>query len=273
MQPAGVCRSGKCGERRSRHIPDVVGGRSVTPNLASTRLWLSTRLAADEREVLEHTFSDVRKLATGQTIVREGEQANMLHLLLDGWACRYKLTKDGARQIPALLTPGDICDLDALLFDRLDYGLSTLTPCTVAVIPRDEARRISARHPGIASTLWWLMAVENSILSEWTLCLGRRSALQHLAHLLCELLVRLSAAGRVEDNSYVLPLTQEQLADVLGLTSVHVNRTLQTLRNNGVISLHHGRLTILDWPALKSLSDFRSGYLHPEGVRRLREAA
>ena len=242
-------------------------------SLASTRLWLSSELTPQERQVFEDALSDVRRLDPSHTVVREGERADSLHLLLDGWACRYKLTKDGARQIPALLTPGDFCDLDALLFDRLDYGVTSLTPCTVAVLPRDEARRISAQHPGIAAAMWWLMAVENSILSEWTLCLGRRSALQHLAHLLCELLVRLAAAGRVEDNSYLLPLTQEQLADVLGLTAVHVNRTLQTLRNDGLISLEQGRLTILDWPAIKTLSDFRSGYLHPEGMRRLPEAA
>jgi CRP-like cAMP-binding protein len=242
-------------------------------SLASTRLWLSSELTPQERQVFEDALSDVRRLDPSHTVVREGEGADSLHLLLDGWACRYKLTKDGARQIPALLTPGDFCDLDALLFDRLDYGVTSLTPCTVAVLPRDEARRISAQHPGIAAAMWWLMAVENSILSEWTLCLGRRSALQHLAHLLCELLVRLAAAGRVEDNSYLLPLTQEQLADVLGLTAVHVNRTLQTLRNDGLISLEQGRLTILDWPAIKTLSDFRSGYLHPKGMRRLPKAA
>jgi CRP-like cAMP-binding protein len=245
----------------------------MTLDLTSTRLWLSSEMTEGEREVLVGAFSEVRRLEAGHTIMREGERSDSLHLLLDGWAYRYKLTRDGARQVPALLTPGDFCDLDALLFDRLDYGITTLTPCSVAVLPRDDARRIVARHPGIAAALWWLMAVENSILSEWTLCLGRRSALQHLAHLLCELLVRLSAAGRVEQNGYVLPLTQEQLADVLGLTAVHVNRTLQTLRNDGLISLQQGRLTILNWPALKALSDFRPGYLHPEGMRRLPQAA
>ena len=245
----------------------------MLPNLSLTRLWLSSELTARERQVLETACSDIRHVDSGQTVVREGDRADSLHLLLDGWAYRYKLTKDGSRQIPALLTPGDFCDLDALLFDRMDYSLTTLTPCTVAVLPREDARRISMQNPGIAAALWWLMAVENSILSEWTLCLGRRSALQHLAHLLCELLVRLSAAGRVEENGYMLPLTQEQLADVLGLTGVHVNRTFQTLRNDGLISLHKGRLTIIDWPALKALSDFRSGYLHPEGMRRLPEAA
>lgn len=246
---------------------------SARPNLASTRLWLSSELTAQERAVLERALSGVRTLEAGHTVVREGDRADSLHLLLDGWACRYKLASDGARQIPALLTPGDFCDLDALLFERLDYGITTLTSCTIAVLPREDVRRITAEHPGIAAALWWLMAVENSILSEWTLCLGRRSALQHLGHLLCELLVRLSAAGRVQENGYKLPLTQEQLGDVLGLTSVHVNRTLQTLRNDGLISLHQGRLTILDWPALKALSDFRPGYLHPEGMRRLSEAA
>jgi len=260
-------------DRTAPRALNLMSGSPTLPDLASTRLWLSSEMSAKERDVLEAAFSDVRMVNAGKDILKEGDRTASLHLLLDGWACRYKATSDGARQIPALLTPGDFCDLDALLFDRLDYGVTTLTSCTVAVVPLDTARRISAQHPRIAAALWWLMAVENSIVSEWTLCLGRRSALQHLAHLFCELLVRLAAAGRVEDNAYALPLTQEQLADVLGLTAVHVNRTVQALRSKGLITIHRGKLTILDWPALKALSDFRPGYLHPEGMRHLSEAA
>jgi len=115
--------------------------------------------------------------------------------------------------------------------------------------------------------------VENSILTEWTLCLGRRSADQHLAHLFCELLMRLSAVGRVEDNGFALPLTQEQIADVLGLTPVHVNRTLQQLRKAGLVEVDQGRLTILDWEAIKRRAGFDPAYLRPEGLRHVPIAA
>ena len=237
------------------------------PSLAATRLWLYTSMGEDERAALETACSDVRVVEAKHDFVTERSPTDAIHILLEGWACRYKLTRERARQIPALLVPGDICDIDAILLDRLDYGVSTLTPCKVAVLPRAALLELGARYPRIGAAFWWLTMVENSILTEWTLCLGRRSADQHLAHLFCELLVRLSAVGRAENNGYALPLTQEQIADVLGLTPVHVNRTLQHLRRAGLVEMDRGRLAILDWEAIKRHADFNPAYLRPEGLR------
>ena len=243
------------------------------PSLAATRLWLYTSMGEDERAALEVACSDVRVVEAKHDLVKERSPTDAIHILLEGWACRYKLTREGARQIPALLVPGDICDIDAILLDRLDYGVSTLTRCKVAVMPRAAVLDLGARYPRIGAAFWWLTMVENSILTEWTLCLGRRSADQHLAHLFCELLVRLSAVGPAENNGYPLPLTQEQIADVLGLTSVHVNRMLQRLRHAGMVEMDKGHLTILDWEAIKRHADFDPAYLRPEGLRHQPMAA
>jgi len=250
-------------------------GRSTgeRPSLATTRLWLFGGLGEEERTALEAACSDVRAIEGKQDLVKERASTGVVHLLLEGWACRYKLTGNGSRQIPTLLLPGDICDIDAILFDRLDYGVATLTPCRVAVLPRARVLELSARYPRIGAALWWLTMVENSTLTEWVLCLGRRSADQHLAHLFCELLVRLAAVGMAENNGYALPLTQEQLADALGLTSVHVNRTLQQLRKAGLVELDRGRLRILEWEAIKRRAGFDPAYLRPEGLRRSPMAA
>lgn len=254
---------------RSQAVPGPLPGST----LASTRLWLSSELSEEERAALEAAFSDIRQMEAGEELLKEGSRSGSLHLLLDGWACRSKQLSNGTRQIPALLTPGDFCDLDGLMLRRPNYDVITLTPCTVAVLGRDSARDIKARYPRIATVLWWLASVENSILTEWMLCLGRRSAIEHLAHLLCELLVRLSLVGRAEENGYALPMTVEQLADVLGLTPAQVNGSLNTLRNHGLITLEDGWLTMRDWTAMKALSGFRTAYLHPEGVPRLLQAA
>ena len=243
------------------------------PNLAGTRLWLYAGIGEEERTALEAACSEVRVVEARHDLVKERSSTDAMHILLEGWACRYKLVRNGTRQIPALLVPGDICDIDALLLDRLDYSVAALTPCTVAILPRAAVLELSARYPRIASAFLWLTMVENSILTEWTLCLGRRSASQHLAHLFCEMFFRLSAVGRADEDGYVLPLTQEQIADVLGLTNVHVNRTLQSLRSEGVVASDRGRLTILDFEALKRRADFDTAYLRPEGLRHVLAAA
>ena len=143
----------------------------------------------------------------------------------------------------------------------------------MAVVPRAKLMALSARYSRIGGALWWLTMVENSTLTEWGLSLARRSAEQHFAHFLCELLVRLSRVGRAEGNSYPLPLTQEQIADVLGLTPVHVNRTLKRLRDSGLVEMNQERLTILDWNAFKQQAGFDPKYLHAEEVRRTAAAA
>lgn len=233
---------------------------AATP-LSATRLWRSRFLSREEQHALADAVSLAKPVAPNIDLVREGERADALFLVTDGWACRYTTTREGGRQLPALLVPGDVGNLDSLMFDRLDYGVRTITQATIVALPRDRALALAAQHPGIARTFTWLGLIENVILSKWTLSLGRRSAIERLAHLLCELSVRLGAENG-EESSFAFSLTQEQIADALGLTSVHVNRTMQHLRTDGLIATANRTVTIPDVAKLRQVGGFDPRYLH-----------
>ena len=240
-------------------------GSSATPrqghnSLVDSRLLSSPYLSSEERQALENSTFHVRSIGNDMELLREGERADHFHIITEGWACRYKTTRDGARQIVALLIPGDTANLDSFLFGRLDYGVRTLTAAKVATIPRDRILALADQHPGIARTLAWAAMAENAVLSQWALCLGRQSAKGRLAHLLCEICVRLGEAG--SDASFEFPLTQEQIADMLGLTCVHVNRTIRQLRIEGAIESKSRTMTIIDFEALRRAGEFDPAYLH-----------
>jgi CRP-like cAMP-binding protein len=239
-----------------------IGRERDIPGLSATALWCVPQLMQEERHALEDSCTGTRRVSAGCEILRNGGEATAIFVLIDGWACRYKLTASGARQICTILVPGDVCNLGALLAERLDCGIAAITRCNLALLSVPTARQLASRFPGIALAFGRLAMIENSILSESLLSLGRLSAHERLAHLLCELFVRLEAAGLVTGEGYDLPLTQELLGDVLGLTSVHVNRMVQQLRSEQLISLHHGYLTILDWDQLANLGGFQRHYLH-----------
>ena len=228
---------------------------------AGTRLIHSRFLSLKERDALEGAALPARSIGPNVDLVREGERADNLLIVADGWACRYMTTRNGARQFSALLLPGDVGTLDALMFDRLDYGVRTLTRVSVVMLPRDRAVALAAEHPGIARTFTWLALVENAILSRWSLSLGRKSAKERLAHLLCELSVRLGA-GDGRTGELAIPLTQEQLADALGLTSVHINRTVRDLRDDGLLVTGSRIMTLPDVASLRRVGGFDAGYLH-----------
>lgn len=234
--------------------------------LKATRLWLSAGLEPADRDALVRECGDVRAVRAGTPLLREGAKTDVLHVLLDGWAARYTVMADGSRFISALALPGDVCDLDALRFDQLNYGVTMLSAGTVIVLPRKRVDELLTSHPAIARALWSLALAENTILTTWTASIARRSAQGRLAHLLCELLLRLQVVGKATGNSYDFPMTQEHLADALGLTPVHINRTLQSLRSTGAITLQNRRVTICNWEALRGLCNFNPRYLHLETV-------
>jgi CRP-like cAMP-binding protein len=241
---------------------DSVSPAEVAGRLAKTRLWMSRELADDDRKALVGACSDIRTIESHADIRRLGTTTDALHIVLDGWAARYKRMKDSTRHIPALILPGDICDLDAAMFDRVDLGIITITTCVVAVLPRNRAKTLMANHPRIAAAFLSLALTENAILGEWAASIGRRSARQRVGRLLCELLVRLEAVGKADEHAYDLPLTQEHLGDATGLTSVHVNRTLQVLRTDGLVTVQGRKAIIHDWAALKAMCGFQPSYLH-----------
>ncbi len=219
--------------------------------------------ALDEaaRAALEGACAEVVSVAPNTDLRRQDEALDRLHVLVDGWACRTKLLSDGRRQIPMLLLSGDACDLDGLENSRLPFGIATLTPCHVAVWPHRALAEAMRDHPGIGGALLRLPLAENAMMTQGTVVLGRHWAREKVAHLLCEILARLEVVGRVERYGCDLPLSQAELADVLGLSAVHINRVLQELRGEGLIHLANNRLTILDHDGLCAAGQFRADHL------------
>lgn len=232
--------------------------------LASSRMGTSAFLSWPERQALQNALSPPFRVEANTDLVREGARADELFIILDGWACRYSTTDDGGRQLPAVLLPGDVGNLDSLMFDRLDYGVRTLSEATVAALPRDRALALAQQHPGIARTFTWLALIENTILTKWMQMLGRRSARAGLAHLLCELGARLGGPDSGK-GQFRCPMTQEQLADVLGLTSVHLNRVLQQLRADRLIATRCRMVIMPDVARLRRSCGFDPRYLHLDG--------
>lgn len=205
---------------------------------------------------------DIRVVPAKRDILTEGERPDHVHVILDGWAARYKMLPDGARQIVAFLIPGDFCDLHVATLGHMDHGIAALTNCRVAYIPSAELDVLTAGHNGLTKALWWATLVDEGVLREWILNVGRRGAFERIAHLLCELHARMQMVGLVDKDRFALPLTQEQLADATGLTAVHVNRTLQRLRKDGLIEIGSGSLLIPNVRALREVAGFTGNYLH-----------
>ncbi len=240
--------------------PAYTPTRSPSP-LSATRLLSSHFLSPEERQGLIDIALPERTFKAHVDLVSEGADADSVFVVVDGWMCRYVTTRDGRRQLPAILLPGDIGNLDTVMFDRPDYGLRTLTAATVVPLPRQKLLALATHYPGIACTLTWLAMVENVALSKWVLSLGRKAAPERMAHLLCELSARLDPQS-TEISSFALPLTQEVLGDALGLTCVHVNRTMQHLRSEGLVVTKGRVMTLPDLAKIRRLGGFHPRYLH-----------
>jgi CRP-like cAMP-binding protein len=221
-------------------------------------------LSDDERQALETLPMQVSVIKADQDIVREGDRPSRSCLLLSGFACTYKVTAQGKRQIVSFNIPGDIPDLQSLHLKVLDNSVSTISQCRVGFIEHEALRDICNRYPRIASAFWRETLIDAAIFREWVLNVGRREAYQRMAHVLCELLVRLRAVDLVEDHSCELPITQGEFADALGVTNVHVNRVFQQMRADGLIETRGTQLRVPDWDRLKQVGEFDPTYLHLE---------
>lgn len=231
------------------------------PNPLIAKLESLTSLPIEDREALSALSGTARPMPARRSIIREGDNPEHVHLVVEGWAARYKLLPSGARQITAFLIPGDFCDLHVSILGEMDHSIATLTEARIAFVPRATMDALAER-PKIARAFWWSTLVDEAVLRSWIVNIGRREAIEAIGHLICELYVRLSNVGLVTDHSFVLPLTQEELADALGLTPVHVNRVLQRMRADGLISLKRGALVIFDYQRLKEAAGFNPNYLH-----------
>ncbi len=219
-------------------------------------------LSDQDRQVLEQAVREVRQFKPRHDLILEDDSPENVHVILEGFACRYKRLPDGSRQIVAYLVPGDCCDLHVSVLSRIDHTIGTLTTCKVALLPHTLIEELMSQSRSITRALWWATLVDAGTTREWLINMSRRPADRRLAHLLCELLLRLQAVGLATDNSFVLPLTQRQLADTLAMTGVHLNRIVRQLRLDGMITLKGHTITIPDVERLKSFSDFKENYLH-----------
>lgn len=224
-----------------------------------------TELAEEEKRALHDAVGPVRSFGSHEDLIREGDQSSGVPVVISGFACRHKMLPDGRRQIIGFFLPGDMCDARVFILKRMDHTISTLSPTTICQLSRDAVLEITARHPRITRAFWWNTLVEEAIVRQWLVNIGQRTALERLAHLFCEVYVRLQMVGLATSAGCELPVTQSELADTVALSTVHVNRTLKELRRVGLVSMSSKSLVIHDLPGLRALAMFEPGYLHLEG--------
>ena len=227
-------------------------------------------LSDQERSVVENASFAVLQLKDDQDLVCEGSRSSYCPLLLDGLACQYKSLENGQRQIMAFHVPADLCNLSNVLLGQLDCNIGTLTPVRVAMIPNATLLSWITHNPGLRQLLWRASLIDAAVSREWIVNVGRRTAYQRTAHLLCEMVQRLHPVGLASGQACELPLTQFELADALGLTPVHVNRMLQWLRGEHLIEFSNGMLLVRSWRELKQAAGFDPAYLHQSTVSRER---
>ncbi|PVE24786.1 cyclic nucleotide-binding protein [Microvirga sp. KLBC 81] len=222
-----------------------------------------TKLSSEEKTSLERTAAQkVRQLNPREDIVYEGDRPSQINLILEGWACRYKVLEDGRRQIMGYSIPGDICDMRMFILKEMDHSIGAITPVSLAEIPKDTIIELTDTYPRLSRAFWWDSLVENAISREWIVNNSQREATERMAHLFCELFIRLRMVGLTRDHSCEIPVTQADLGETLGLSTVHVNRTLQELRASNLIVLKGKALTIPDLEALQEVALFNDNYLH-----------
>ena len=242
------------------------------PSPLLDRLSLRAPLSGEDRAAILALPRIVQTLRVGENLIREGDIPTHCGQILNGFAFRHKIVGDGARQILALQLPGDLVDLQNIIVERSDHNVQALTRAEVALMPRLALQELAFRRPAIGRALWMETVVEASISREWIANIGRRPGQARVAHLLCEFAVRLQVAGLGTSSTYALPMTQEQLADTVGMTPIHMNRLIRGLDEQSLIARDKRSIVILDWPNLARIADFDPAYLHlpREVVAKLR---
>lgn len=226
------------------------------------KLRVRSEIGPEEERVIRGLIAETRRIGPDQMIVRAGEELHQSLLLIEGWLIRSKDLPNGDRQVMELHVAGDFADLHGFTLKRLDHDVISITDCTLGVVPHERILQVTERHPHLARLYWLSTNIDAAITRETALSLAQRSAISRMAHLFCELHVRLRIVDKTRGNTFEFPLTQRELAECLGLTVVHVNRTLQELRRKGLIEAGGGEVTILDKTALETLAEFDPSYLY-----------
>jgi CRP-like cAMP-binding protein len=219
-------------------------------------------ISSEEERAIRNAVKETRRVAADEILVRAGEELSSSVILLDGWMARVKDLPGGERQVTQLHIPGDFADLHGFTLKRLDHDVVAITDCTVGVVPHERLREITDGQPRLGRVYWFATNIDAAIHREWALSLGQRSAISRMAHLFCELYLRLKVVGHTVDSSYEFPLTQRELSECLGLTVVHANRTIQELRRRGLVELENRQLKILDRRGLEGVAEFDPSYLY-----------
>lgn len=244
--------------------------RANRGELAAQFLKLRCRdtVSDDEEQALQRACAGFRGAAARDVLVHERQPQTQSHLLLDGIVARQSMLSDGRRQIVALHVPGDFVDLHSFLVQSVEHDVVALTPVRIAIFPHAGLRAITETHPHLARMLWLSTLLDAALHREWVLTVGRRTAKERVAHLLCELHARMKVVERTIGNSFALPLSQTDIADACGLTNVHVNRVLRQLREAGLARFKAKTVEILDPGGLAAIAEFDPFYLHLSGFPR-----
>lgn len=238
---------------------------AATPAL-SRKLAHHQPLSADDADHLRRLLAlNVATFGTRVPLVEPGEVVGGLQVMLEGWACSWRLAPNGRRQIVAIHLPGDVCDFNMLLTTAADSGIDAIDSVRVARLSRSTLNALAQEHPAITRGLWWESAGAASIQREWLVSIGQRNARQRVAHLMCELFTRLKLVGLTHGGTALLPLTQVDIGDACGMTPEHTNRTLRELRDAGLCTLQDRELVVQHWWGLVECAGFHPGYLHCDG--------
>ncbi len=233
------------------------------PHPLGAKFERSLALSDIDRAAVDALPVTLESRRAGEGVLRAGDHPSRSFLILSGLLASSKAAMaSGEVQITCFHLPGDMPDLQSLHLAVLDSDIRALTDCQLAFMAHQDLRRLCEQHPRLAGQLWRTTLVDAAIYREWVVNVGQRPAISRIAHVFCELMLRMEAAGLAQDKSCHLGLTQQHLSEATGLSPVHVNRTLQELRARGLISFGQGRLTILNWEALVEMGDFRADYLH-----------
>lgn len=220
-------------------------------------------LSTAETHILDRLESDVVIVERQSELISEGEEERRCYVVLDGWAACYKQVPDGRRQIINFMIPGDFLGLRSVLLQVSDHSVVAVSKLRLARFSVTELRRILAEQARICAAIFWALSRDEAIIVEHLVDLGRRNALERLAHLIIELGERLRQVGLGHEHGYHCPLRQEDFADALGLTTIHINRSFRELRERQLVTLSRRNVRINDREKLLQLVEFSDHYLHP----------
>lgn len=247
--------------RRRRQPVGAFPPPSPPASALTRKLAARTSLSSAELDILDSLYDEAKAVAANRDIVTEGYKYDALVVLREGMAIRYRVLRDGRRQILNVVLPGDFIGFPACFFDTALYSITALSSAVVSSMPFSRLFQLFGKYPRIGAAIFWLLSCEAAMYAERLVGIGQRSAVERLAHLLLELLTRLQVIGLADERSFRMPLTQEQIGDILGLTGVHVSRTFRQLRDDGLVIVDGQLLTIKDLSAVSALADFERTYL------------